>query len=161
MKLIEELNIDELEFKKMRETNTGSRIIDIDNTDLYQTPWMKIIYEVEYNICIDAAKIQDVLEQIDNRVIQYSAICLEFTEDETREMYRPLLRKSNNQVYFSIPITVGTVLFDRDKTFYNKTEIKDILKVNQHVRFILRFKKLYFKDHNLTFQIELVQIELA
>ena len=144
MKLLKDLNIDDLEFKKMRETDTGSRIIDIDNIELYQTPWMKIIYEVEYNICVNAVKIQDILDKIDDKVVKYSSECLEFSQKEIENMYRPLLRQSGDLVYFSIPITTNTILFDKNRTFYDKSEIKNILKVNQYVRFIIRIQKTLF-----------------
>ena len=159
MKLLKDFT--ELEFKNIRKTDTGSRIIDIDNVDSWQTPWMKIVFEVEYNICVNAEKIQEILEAIDKQVIKHASECLDFSEDEIQEMYKPLLRTYNDMTYLSAPITSNTVLFDRERNFYSKSEIKKILKVNQYVRFIIRFKKIYFKDHILSIQFELQQVELA
>jgi len=157
MKLLGDLNIDIIKFKNTRKTNTGSRIIDVDCDELFQTPWLKIVYDVDYTICVNAEKIKDTLKSIDEKIIKFSSTALNFSEEEIKEMYRPLLKNEN----FSISILSTTILFDRYRNFYDKSEIKNILKVGHYVRFIIKFKKIYFKDHIVTFPLELVQIEVA
>ena len=132
------------QFKKLRKTNTGSIIIDVENQELFQTPWMQIVYEPEYSICTNADKLREVLETIDNRIIEYSSTTLGFSDSETRQMYRPLLRNDN----FSTSVSSTSILFDSDKNFYNKPDMNKVLKKGQYVRYILKFKKIYFKDQS-------------
>jgi hypothetical protein len=161
IKLFKDFDINNLIFKPLRKTATGSRIIDIENQEIYQTCWLKILYDVEYNICVEADKIKEILEQIDTKIVDYSSEKLDFSKTEILRMYRPLLKSSSNSYCFSVPISTNTVLFDSTKKFYNKAEMKDILKSGQNIRFIFKFKKIYFKDHELTLPLELLQIELA
>jgi len=164
MKLLKDFVENDLTFKKVRETNTGSRIIDVINQEYIQTPWLQIRYEVDHSICVNADKIKDVLSVIDTKIITHSSNILDFSIDEISSMYKCLLRQTG---YFSIPISSNTILFDSSKDsnlerkYYDKSEIKNILKIGNYVRFIIKFKKIYFKDHNITFPIELIQIELA
>ncbi len=158
IKLLKDFDTNDLTFKPIRKTTTGSRIIDVNENTLFQTCWLNILYDVDYTICVRSEKIKDILNQIDEKVISHSSNVLGFSKEEILQMYRPLL-KQNNQ--FSIPILTNTVLFDNQKKFYNKSEIKNILKKGQHVRFIFNFKKIYFKDHELTFPLELQQIEVS
>ncbi len=153
--------VTDLIFKPVRKTTTGSRIIDVDGNILFQTGWLKILYDAEYSICVEADKIKEVLEKIDEKVINHSSITLDFSKQEILKMYRPLLKQSGESKCFSISILTNSILFDKDKNFYNKSEIKNIIKPGQSVRLIFNFKKIYFKDHELTFPLELQQIELA
>jgi hypothetical protein len=159
IKLLKNFDLNELEFKPVRKTATGSRIIDVKDDMMYQTGWLKILYDVEYNICVEADKIKDILEKMDNKIVDHSSNVLDFSKQEILKMYRPLLKQSNGTNCFSISILTGTVLFDKNKTSYNKSEIKDVLKQGQYVRFIFSPKKIYFKDHEITFPLVLQQIE--
>jgi hypothetical protein len=161
VKLLKDFNQNDLIFKPVRKTPTGSRIIDVDGNILFQTCWLKILYDVDYSICVDSENIKSVLEQIDQKVIDHSSNVLDFSKQEILKMYRPLLKQSGDSNCFCVSILTNTVLFDRYKNFYDKSEIKNILKQGQSVRFIFGFKKIYFKDHELTFPLELQQIELA
>lgn len=161
VKLLKDFNQNDLIFKPVRKTATGSRIIDVDGNMLFQTGWLKILYDVDYTICVDSEKIKDILYQIDQLVIDHSSKSLDFSKEEILNMYRPLLKQSGNSNSFCISILTNTILFDKDKNFYDKSEIKNILKQGQNVRFIFSFKKIYFKDHELTFPLELHQIESA
>jgi hypothetical protein len=158
IKLLKDFKSSDLIFKPVRKTATGSRIIDVKGDMLFQTPWLKILYDVEHNICVDSDKIKDTLDQIDQIVINHSSNTLDFSKQEILNMYRPLLKDSDR---FSISILTNTTLFDRYKNFYDKSDIKSILKQGQSVRFVFGFKKIYFKDYIILFQIELQQIELA
>jgi len=146
-----------LKFEKVRLTKTGSRIIDIKNQDLHQTPWLKLTYEVDYNVCVNAGPIKEALNQLDQQIINHTAMILDFTPEEMQEMYRPLLRNCN----FYCPIGSATILFDRERNFWDKSQIPSILKVGNWVRFIIKFNKITFKDHQLTVQFEVIQIELS
>lgn len=160
IKLLKDFNENDLIFKSMRKTNTGSRIIDVDGNTMFQTCWLNILYDVENSICVNSEQIKDILSQIDKMVIDHSSLVLGFEKPEIIKMYRSLT--SDTKCYFYISILSNTVLFDRYKNFYkDKTEIKSILKQGQYVRFIFNFKKIYFKDHEITFPLELQQIELA
>lgn len=161
IKLLKEFDDKDLVFKPVRKTQTGSRIIDVDNSYLYQTCWLKIVGDIEYSICVDSEQIMDVLKQIDEKVIEHASNTLGFSKQEILKMYKPLLKQSGDSNYFCVSILTNTVLFDRDKNFYDKSEIKNVLKQGQNVRFIFAFKKIYFKDHEITFSLELIQIELA
>ncbi len=161
IKLLKDFTKNDLIFKPVRKTTTGSRIIDIEGNILFQTCWLKILYDVEHSICVNSEKIKDVLSQIDQLVIDYSSVVLDFSKQEILKMYRPLLKQTGDSSCFYISILTNTTLFDQDKNFYDKSEIKNILKQGQNVRFIFCFKKIYFKDHELTFSLELQQIELA
>jgi len=136
----------DLHFAKIRKTSTGTRIIDIVDNTLFQTPWLTVMYDVEYKICVNAEKIRDILEEIDKTVVEYARSALNFSEDEILKMYRPLI--------------TTTILWDQNKNFYNKPEIKNVIKPGQNVRFIMSFKKIEFKDHELTMVIDLRQIEV-
>lgn len=159
IKLLKNFDKNDLIFKSLRKTSTGSRIIDIECKKMYQTNWMRILYDVEYRICVDAEKNKNILEEIDEIVIDYSSNVLKFSRQEILQMYRPLLNKFSNS--FNMSLSTHTIMFDKDKNTYNKTEIKNILKQGQIVRFIFSFKKIYFKDHELTLPLELQQIECA
>jgi hypothetical protein len=161
IKLLKDFNSNDLIFKPVRKTTTGSRIIDINGDMLFQTGWLKILYDVDYSICVDSEKIKDVLEKIDEIVIEHSSNTLDFSKEEILNMYRPLLKQSGNFNSFTISILTNTVLFDKYKNIYNKSEIKTILKPGQNIRLIFCFKKISFKDHELRFPLELHQIELA
>jgi hypothetical protein len=161
VKLFKDFNKHDLIFKPVRKTATGSRIIDVDGDTLFQTGWLKILYDVDYSICVDSEKIKDTLSQIDQMVIEQASNSLDFSKEEILNMYRPLLKQSGDSNCFCVSILTGTTLFDRDKNFYDKSEIKNVLKPGQSVRFIFSFKKIYFKDHEITFPLELQQIELA
>jgi len=161
IKLLKDFDKNDLIFKPVRKTATGSRIIDIDGDMLFQTTWLKILYDVDYSICVDSEPIKDVLQQIDQMVIDHSSNVLDFPKEEIIRMYRPLLKQSSDSNCFCLSILTNTTLFDRNKNFYDKSEIKNILKKGQNVRFIFGLKKIYFKDHELTFPLELQQIELA
>ena len=161
IKLLKNFTTNDLIFKPVRKTSSGSRIIDIEGDTLFQTGWLKILYDVDYRICVDGEKIKDILSQIDEIVIDHSVNALDFTKQEIINMYRPLLKQSGDLNCFSISVLTSTTLFDKDKNFYDKSEIKTVLKQGQNVRFIFGFKKIYFKDHELTFPLELQQIELA
>ncbi len=161
IKLLRDFTKDDLIFKPVRKTSTGSRIIDVDGDTLFQTGWLKIIYDVNYSICVDSESIKNILDEIDQIIIDQASKSLEFSKEEIVNMYRPLLKQSSDFNSFNVSILTGTILFDKDKNFYDKSEIKNILKPGQNVRFIFGFKKIYFKDHELTFPLELQQIELA
>jgi hypothetical protein len=156
--LLKDFDPDNFIFKPVRKTATGSRIIDVDGNDSFQTCWLKILCDTEYGICVESDKIKNIFERIDEKVITHSSNVLEFSKQEILQMYRPISKNSN---YFCISILTNTVLFDKNKNFYEKNEIKNVLKVGQNVRFIIKFKKIYFKDHELSFPLELLQIELA
>src|SRR5579871_1895729 len=94
VKLLKDFNQKDLIFKPVRKTATGSRIIDVDGDLLFQTCWLKILYDVEYSICVDSEKIKDTLEQIDQKVIEHASNSLDFSKDEIIQMYRPLLKQS-------------------------------------------------------------------
>jgi outer membrane protein assembly factor BamB len=161
VKLFKDFDKNDLIFKPVRKTATGSRIIDVDGDTLFQTSWLKILYDVDYSICVDSEKIKDTLSQIDQIVIERASNSLDFSKEEIVNMYRPLLKQSGDSNCFCVSILTGTTLFDKDKNFYDKPEIKNVLRPGQSVRFIFGFKKIYFKDHELTFQLELQQIEVA
>lgn len=161
IKLFENFNENDLIFKPVRKTQSGSRIIDVNENILYQTCWLKMVNDIEYSICVDPEKIQTILQKIDEIVINHASNAFGFERHEIIKMYRPLLKLSGNNKYFSMSILTNTALFDKHKNFYNKSEIKNILKQGHYVRFIFNFKKIYFKDHELTFPLELQQIELA
>ncbi len=161
IKLLENFDQNDLIFKPVRKTAAGSRIMDVDGDILFQTCWLKILYDVDYNICVNSEQIKDILRQIDQIVIDHSSNVLDFSKQEMLNMYRPLLKQSSDSNCFSISILTNTVLFDRHRNFYNKSEIKNVLKQGQNVRFIFCFKKICFKNHELRFPLELQQIELA
>lgn len=158
IKLFKDFNQNDLIFKPIRKTATGSRIIDVDGDMLFQTCWLKILYDVDYSVCVESEKIKDILIQIDQMVIDHASKSLDFSKEEVIKMYKPLLKQSE---CFSVSIINNTTLFDKDKNFYDKSEIKNVLRQGQNVRFIFSFKKIYFKDHDITFPLELHQIELA
>jgi hypothetical protein len=165
-KLFKDINLDDIVFKPIRKTATGSRIIDIENDNSYQTCWLKILYPVEYSIAVDCEKIKDILNEIDEKIIEHSSNVLDFPKNEILKMYRCLKKSGSNNGFgetsiFSVSLLTNTIMFDKDRNFYDKSEIKSILKPGQYVRFIFKFKKVYFKDHELTCPLELIQIELA
>jgi len=154
MNLLKNLNPENLKFKPIRKTDAGSRIIDVENQEMYQTCWLKVMYDIEYSICVSTENILSILESIDNKIIEQSIKSFDFTEKDIRDMYKPL--KKN---YLSLPLSTNVILFDKDKNFYEKSEIKDLLKAGSFIRCIIKFKKIYYKDHEITFPLELVQIE--
>lgn len=161
IKLFKHFNKNDLLFKDIRKTNTGSRIIDIESNILYQTGWLKILFDVDYTICVDADKIKHILSEIDDIIIDKSVQFLDFSKADIINMYKPLLKKNGDSCCFCISILTNTVLFDKDKNYFNKSEIKNILKQGNLIRFIFSFKKIYFKDHEINVQLELNQIELV
>jgi hypothetical protein len=161
IKLFKDFNQTDLIFKPVRKTSTGSRIIDVDGDILFQTCWLKLLYDVDYSICVDSEKIKNILNQIDQIVINNVSTSLDFSKEDILKMYKPLLKQSGDSSYFFASIITNTVLFDKDKNFYDKNEIKKILRPGQNIRFIFSFKKIYFKDHEITFPFKLYQIELA
>jgi len=173
VKLLKDFKRDDLIFKKIRKTSTGSRIIDVEGNISFQTGWLKILYDVDYNICVNTSdnttnntsdttnNTTNILAQIDEIVINHSSNILDFTKQEIIKMYRPLLKQYDDSNCFRVSISSNTILFDKNKNFYDKSEIKNILKQGHYVRFIFTFKKIYFKNHELTFPLELQQIELA
>lgn len=156
IKLFKDFNVSDLIFKKIRSTDSGSRIIDIADKTFYQTKWLCISRDIEYSICLDLdPDTEKTFNEIDEKVIEHLSKVLDFSEQEIRDMYRPLVKYSN----FRISILSGTVLFDQDKKFYYKADIKNVLKSGHWVRLIFNFKKIQFSNHEITFSLELIQIE--
>lgn len=163
VKMLKDFDPSDLIFKKMRKTGAGSVIIDTEKEVLFQTPWLKTIGEIEYSICVSSENVKHILKKMDDIIINYCSKELDFTEQEITEVYRPLNRSSD---YFCISILAGTVLFYRDPNdnevqSQDKSEIKKIIKRNDHIRLIFSLKKLNFKDNSLTTSLDLKQIELA
>ena len=156
MLLLKDINIDDIQFKSMRRTDTGTRIIDVDNQKMYQTCWLKALYDIEYNLCLSTEGIEPILEMFDKKVIEESIKSFDFSEKDITDMYKYL-----NKNYISLSISTNTYLFDKDKNCYEKPEIKDKLKKGDFVRCIIKPKKIYYKDHEIVFTLELVQIELS
>ena len=156
MKLICDINVEnDIKFKKMRKTATKTCIIDIEE-NAYQTGWLKIITDVENYVCVNTNNIQSILNDIDNKILCYSSNIFEFSIDEMKNMYRPLYKSS---CYLVVPLNSKTILFNNGN-FYNKDKIKDVLKIDDDIRMIISFKKITFKDYELSVNIELSQIEL-
>jgi len=161
VKLIKDFDIDkDLTFDPVRKTNTGSRIIDVRGDTLYQTGWMKVLYDVEYTICLEASKHMNILASIDEKVVDHCSDKLPFSRQEILQMYRPLLRTGDINRFTVSPLT-GTVMYDKDKNTYNKAELKTVLKPGHYIRFIFGFNKVYLNNHELKFCLELRQIEKA
>ena len=161
IKFLKDFNQNDLNFKPVRTTTSGSSIIDVDGNILFQTGWLKILYDVDYTICVDSEKIKEILNRIDEIVIDHSSKSLKISKEQILNMYRPLLEQYINTYTFRIPILSDTILFDNNRNFYDKSEIKNILKQGQNIRFIFGFKKIYLKNNKLTFPLDLKQIELA
>jgi len=165
MKLLKDINIsNDLKFKKVRSTKVGANIIDLD-IDLIQTCWCKICYDVDYSICTDVPEaFEKILAKIDNKVIEHCSKVLDLCPQTMSRMYSPLLRPRGDGYYFRTPISNISVLWEHNENesgrkHYNKKEMSNILQVGHYIRFIIRLKKLYFKDNNLTLQTELLQAE--
>jgi hypothetical protein len=161
IKLIENFSANDLIFKGIRKTASGTRLVNIDYEYLLQTPWLRILYDVEYSVCVEAEKIKEILSSIDDKILNYMTEQLNITIEELTEMYRPLLKISKNINCFTIPISSNSVLFDSSKNYYNKAEMKNILKPNDNIRLLIKFKKISFGDHDLKILLELIQLELA
>lgn len=145
-------------FKKIRSTDTGSRIIDVENPEMYQTPWLKVVFKPEFDICVDSTPISDKLIETDNFIVNYLKDILDFDYEDILYMYKHLERGN----LFKINITTNTVLFDKEKNEYiGKKEISEKLEPGNFIRLIIKPKKIYFKNHVISFQLELVQAELA
>jgi hypothetical protein len=71
-------------------------------------------------------------------------------------MYKSLYRPSE---YLIFPVGTNTVIFNND-ICHEKGEIKNLLKIGDVARFIFSFKKLLFKNNELSVCIELLQIEI-
>lgn len=162
MKFLKNVDVEnDLKFKKVRTTSVGAKIIDID-MPIIQTCWTKILYDVDYSICTNVPELlKETLIKMDTKIIDHCAEIFNMCHENITEMYRPLLRPTENDYYFKVPISNSSVLWKTSDTWYNKSEMKEILKVGHYVRFIIKFKKLYFKDYNLTVQFELIQAEMT
>lgn len=169
MKFVKDINVQkDLKFKKIRSTPTSAKIIDIE-MDIFQTGWCKICYDVDYAICTDVPdQLKNILMEMDNRIIEHCSEVLDFCPQEITTMFRPILRPRGEGYYFRVPISSSSVLFgiseengEKIRKHYNKKEMPDVLRVGNYVRFIIRMKKLYFKDHSLTVQMEMKQAEYA
>ena len=165
MKFLKDIDVPkDLIFKKVRSTPAGARIIDL-KIDIFQTCWCKVRYDVDYAICTDVPEeLEKVFAAMDNKIVEHCAEVLGFCEQEIASMYRPILRTTNSGFYFRMPISNSSVLWGGeggDRKHYNKKEMAEVLKIGNYVRFVIRMKKLYFKDHNLTVQTELVQAEYS
>ena len=148
-------NYEDLIFEKERKTNTGSIIIDINN-NYFQTCWCKILFDYDgSSICVDVPDdLKHFLSNIDNKVQEYfNNIIEEYT-------YKPLLKPMENGYYFKIPICSTSILFDNKGDTYRKNDFYDHLNIDDDIRFIIGFKKLYYKNYMLSLQIELIQSEI-
>jgi hypothetical protein len=160
MILFNDVNIDNIKFKKLRGTSSGSKIIDFDYIGLIQTGWCEIIYDVDYGICTEVTpEFRIFLEKLDTKIINHCSEVLDLCPQALTEMYIPLLRPNKNGHYFRLGISTTSILFDKESNYYNKSEMKDVLKKRDFVRFIFKFKKLNFKDHILKVQTEMIQTE--
>lgn len=161
IKLLKDINLQDLKFAPVRKTPTGIRIIDINHNVSYQTCWSRLVNDIEYSLCIDPGSNSSTLQEIDNFVISHASSALDLTEQETTSMYRPLVRIYEYSSYFNIPIHTNTALFDKDKNYYTKkNEIKSLLKKGDTVRAIISFRRIQFKDGQITIPFETIQLEM-
>ncbi len=164
MILLKDFDIEkDIKFKKVRTTGVGAKIIDIESK-LLQTCWTKIMYGVDYSICTDTPELfEKFLMKFDSIIVNHCAEVFDMCPETITKMYRPLLRPTRDGHYFRMPIANSSVLWKNSqggsRERYNKSEMKDVLEIGHYIRFIIKFKKLYFKDNNLTVQLELIQAE--
>lgn len=159
MKLLSEINVDEeIKLKEHRKTSSGNIILDFSDDEMYQTCWMELINDVDNNICVNAEKIKNVLSSIDNKIKDTAKKYLDITDEEMNSIYIPMLKSDK---YMVLNIGSNTVLFEGETSFDDKNEIKNKLKKDNCVRFILNFKKVNFKYNEIKCLINVVQIEKA
>lgn len=145
-------------FGPKRKTNTGTVIIDVKNSDvLFQTKWMQIIFINEHDICVDVKNNKNVLMYIDQLVLEQCTLQLGLSETEAKDMYSPLLKNEN---LFYIPIGSKTITFDSDRNYYYKPDALKFLKSDDHdIRTLISFKKIQFKDYQISLQLDVQYIE--
>lgn len=156
IKLIRDFAPDDLKFKSTRRTQTGARIIDThEDVPLYQTPWTNVAYDVEDKICVECDSFKNILQEIDDLVSKHASKELDFNEEEVKNMYRPLNRGN----LFYVPLSTNLILFDEERRHYGRSKVAEIVKRGHKVRFVIDFKKIYFRNHEITFPFEIIQIE--
>jgi hypothetical protein len=165
MILLKNLNVNDITFEKPRKTGVGATIIDV-NSDLIQTCWCKILYDVDYAICTDVPEqIRSNLQELDSKIIDHCSEVFKVCHQELTDMYKPFFRTISHDgtgsSYLRMPISTNTIMWNQGKHTQTKKDIQELLSKNDYVRFIFKIKKLYFKDNCLTVQIELVQVEKA
>jgi len=160
MKLLKDLSISDINFKKIRSTTVG-KIIDIE-FETFQTDWCQICYDVDYAIYANISKTFEIfVAELDSEIINHCSKIFDMCETNITMMYRSLLkpRPNSNGCYIRIPISSTSILWGPNREYYSKEEMPNILKVGNYIRFIIKLKKLYFKDNSLTLQLDLVQAE--
>lgn len=150
---LESLNLN-LKFGKIRETASGNKLIDILNTEIYQSTWVEVIRIKENGIIVYNENFYRILKQIDEKIINYLSDSLNFTIQEITSMYSSLYNK-----YLLFPIGTNTVLFDESKNYYFSKDVLKKINVGDYVRLIINFKKIQFKDHEFKIIFETIQIE--
>lgn len=120
-----------LTFGPRRETKTMI-IYDCLTEDIYQTPYMEVLYDVDSDyVTVDCSVIQEYLNRVDESVKELNL-----------ENYEPFTNQL--RIYIQDPIN------------YRKNQIKQ----NQRIRFLLKFVKLYKKEYNFRWSIKVVQSEV-
>jgi hypothetical protein len=158
VKLLIDFIPDDIKFTQARKTATGTKIIDLQDVPLFQSPWTRVMHDIDNYICVDCKQFRTVLELIDGLVLD-NAIKLfgigDFGDNESETNYKSLVRGN----YMYLPIPTNIIIFDQNKDYYYKSDLKKI-KINSIIRFIFSIQKIYFKDYTISTIIKLVQIEI-
>lgn len=158
VKLIENISSEDITSKKIRTTSSGSKIVDLD-CDLIQIGWCKVLFDVDYSICIELDyKMKESFEKLDSLIKDIIIKNMNFTEEETNDFYKKL---SNNSSVVYLPLSKNIIMFNESKDFFDKTEIKNMLKPGNYIRTIFKIKKITFVDYIITSNIETIQLEIA
>ena len=157
MKLLKDISIDnDIKYKKYRKTQSGSHIIDFEE-NIFQTCWLEIHNDIENNMCLNASKITNLINSIDENIIKHCVKTLGLTEDRIRQIYIPILKYKKHLIF---NIGTNTVMFDSEKVVYDSPFIiKKNLKKGDYIRTIMCFKKICFKEYEIKCIIDLLQIE--
>lgn len=157
--LIKNFDPSSIKFNKSRKTTSGSIIIDIEDMPLLQSSWCKIVYPVEHTINVQAnGFLLEKCQQLDDMIVQHCAQTFDLCPQDITEMYKSIIRKSEEKYTFRISMNASTVIFNEDEE-YTKSNAGEILKVNNDIRFIFKLKKITMANHEIKVQTDLVQVE--
>lgn len=161
IQLIRNFDTSLIKFKNSRKTANGSIIIDIEEMPFLQTPWCKIAYPVEHTINVEAdGYFLEKIQEIDNIIVDHCSKVFDLCPQDITEMYKSLVKnyKTDEKYVFRISMNTSTIVFDKDKE-YNKTNSGEVLKINNHIRFIFKLKKITMSNHEIKIQTDLIQVE--
>jgi hypothetical protein len=126
----------------VRTTKTGTKLLDILNDELFQTPYLEIIH----------------LEN--NRIVTISDNIMVGMDKQIKTIVEKETGGENNGVlcdeFFEIKYGDKTIMWE-DGEYVGSGEINKKLMVGDKVRYIIKFKKIDIK--NLKVCLEILQIE--